>query len=439
MGTGAPRAGRRVGARRAFAGAVLAGALLGGGGPAAGAGEGPDPDAPILRRIQDLRARAAKVRLDGRLRDWEGIPSYEDRDPSPVRDPSLDIVRISVAPRDDDLLVAVETAAPPSRSFPSFGLDVDFLGMSARDASIHFGAAGTCFVQGFPEGEKPVHVPLRRIDAEVSEGVEVRIPLDAIAGCLGPAAASAWRSGARRSFVRVQAWSEAGEPLVRVDEGPAAASFRLAAAPAPLDPPLPAGGEPRRAARLPLEGRWFVRQGADGLWSHKGLWAYDLTVEDHALQPTRMPGSRRLDDYYAWGRPVVAPEAGSVVFDSAPAEDHPPLEAPSGKGTGDTGNTLIVRLADGLRLSFGHLKRDSIGMPRGREFVAGDVLARVGNSGDSGAPHLHLSLHDRPGEFIGLPLAFKDVRVGLNPGSSDPWTRDLPSWAVREGWFVESR
>jgi hypothetical protein len=398
-------------------------------------GEEKNPDAAVLRRIENLRARAAKLKVDGKGRDWEGFPSFEDRDARPCPNASLDIRRIAVAPREEDLLVLVETAGPPSRALLPFGLDIDFTGRSGRDARVQFGANGVVVANAYPEGGSPSSVTFRRTEVSVGEVVEIAIPLSPVARALGEAG-RAWLEGDRRSFVRVQSFTSVDGVAGFFDTGPSAASFRLVAPPLLLDPPLPPEADPRRAVRVPLEGTWFVRQGAQGLWSHAGLWAYDLAVQDHACNPTPVAGSRELGEYYSYDRPVVAPEGGTVVFDSARAVDRPPLEAGVGK---DSGNTLIIRLFDGMRLSFGHLKSGSLAFPRGAEFPAGAELARVGNSGDSGAPHLHLSLHEKPGEFVGLPLAFRDVRVGLNPGPDDPWARDLPAWAIREGWFVTAR
>ena len=35
-----------------------------------------------------------------------------------------------------------------------------------------------------------------------------------------------------------------------------------------------------------------------------------------------------------------------------------------------------------------------------------------------------------------MPLAFRDVRVGLNDATDDPWVRTLPAWEPRKGYFV---
>ena len=348
----------------------------------------------------------------------------------------MDVVRVSVVPGETDLLVLIETRGKPMVAPYLYGLDIDFAGTSGWDATVRFGPGGPCAATAYPEVGPAARTKLERFESAAADAVEVRVPLAPLAAALDEREAEAWARGDRRSFVRVQAWTAAGDSAVRVDEGPAVASFRIVAPPFDLDAPVARDATPRRAVRPPLEGKWFVRQGADGIWSHRGLFAYDLAIEDHALRPTGTTGSRRLEDYLSFGLPVVAPEAGSVAFVSQESEDRAPLEKNAGR---DSGNTLIVRLSDGLRLSFGHLRKGSVRLERGAEFEAGARLGEVGNSGDSGAPHLHLSMHERPGEFVGLPIAFKDVRVGLNPGPDDPWARDLPSWTVREGWFFEKR
>jgi hypothetical protein len=405
------------------------------------AAEDESPDAAVLRRIAEVRERAGALRIDGSPRDWKGIPSFEDGDPAPVADRSLDLRSLSVAPRDDVLLALLQFPGLPSRARRAFSLDIDFLGRSARDAAVRFGAEGRPEVAVYPEEGKPAWVEGVRVEVGATEAVEIRVPLAPLAAALG-GPGKAWLAGARRSFVRVQAFTWRADPLGKAengevaDEGPAAASFLLADPPPVLDPPPGPEGKPVRAMLPPLQGRWFVRQGAHGLWSHREVVAYDLCIEDHALRSTPKPGSRRLEDYYSFGRPIFAPEAGTVAFDSLQAEDRKPLEETRGK---DCGNTLILRFADGLRLLLGHLRQGSLALDRAEPFRPGDLVAEVGNSGDSGAPHLHLSLHEKPGEFVGLPLAFRKVRVGLNPGSDDPWNRDLPEWGLREGWFFEGR
>ena len=396
-----------------------------------------NPDAAVLARIGELRARAAKIRVDGISHDWKDVPTFADADPAPVAEGGLDIEGIAVAPLEDSVLVRIATAKFPSRAKRAFSLEIDFLGRSSRDAVVRFGAEGEPEVTVLPEDGKRALLPAVPVEIAAAEAVEVRVPLSPIAAALGEPG-KAWLRGERRSFVRVLAcsWLPGGLKEATADVGPAAASFRLTDPPPTLDPPLAPDAEPKRVLLMPLAGKWFLRQGADGLWSHRGLVAYDLSLVDHALRPTAATGSKRLEDYYAFGKPIFAPEPGTVVFDSLQGEDRAPLDANAGK---DAGNTMVIRFADGFRLLLGHLRSGSLAVDREAAFRLGAILAEVGNSRASGAPPRPRARPARPGEFVGLPLGFRKVRVGLNPGPDDPFARDLPEWTLREGWFVERK
>jgi len=56
---------------------------------------------------------------------------------------------------------------------------------------------------------------------------------------------------------------------------------------------------------------------------------------------------------------------------------------------------------------------------KGQKVKAGQVIARGGNSGSSGWPHMHFAMYDRDG--IGLPLRFVEysevTRTGEKPGT----------------------
>ncbi len=76
------------------------------------------------------------------------------------------------------------------------------------------------------------------------------------------------------------------------------------------------------------------------------------------------------------GTPVVAPAAGRVV--QANAHD------------GNYGETLEIDHGDGLVTRYAHLQ--SIEVVIGQQVVAGQLIARVGNTGISTGPHLHLQV-----------------------------------------------
>ena len=63
------------------------------------------------------------------------------------------------------------------------------------------------------------------------------------------------------------------------------------------------------------------------------------------------------------------------------------------------------------------------------------TIGRVGNSGLSFAPHLHVAVTERFGRSV--PAVFADVLVGLNPSEDDPFTRRMRQWSPRFGYYVE--
>ncbi|HUW58305.1 MAG TPA: M23 family metallopeptidase, partial [Planctomycetota bacterium] len=69
-------------------------------------------------------------------------------------------------------------------------------------------------------------------------------------------------------------------------------------------------------------------------------------------------------------------------------------------------NTVCIRHDHGEYTVYGHLQNGSITVKVGQQVKAGDVIARGGNSGSSGWPHMHWAMYDRDG--IGLPVTFSD-------------------------------
>ena len=64
--------------------------------------------------------------------------------------------------------------------------------------------------------------------------------------------------------------------------------------------------------------------------------------------------------------------------------------------TRTTGNDVIVQIRPDTWALYAHLQPGSIAVAVGDEVVAGQPLARLGNSGNSIAPHLHFGLLDGP-------------------------------------------
>ena len=94
------------------------------------------------------------------------------------------------------------------------------------------------------------------------------------------------------------------------------------------------------------------------------------------------------------------------------------------------GNHVILELGRHVFAAYGHLKPGSVRVTRGERVRRGQVLGKIGNSGESTGPHLHFQLMNRPSflDADGLPFVFKRFEL-------DGRIRSLESFidADREG------
>jgi len=77
------------------------------------------------------------------------------------------------------------------------------------------------------------------------------------------------------------------------------------------------------------------------------------------------------------------------------------------------GNYIVMKCNDGIYAGFVHLQKDSIQVSAGQNVKKGEVLGKVGHSGNSFAPHLHFQLMDRSDIISakGLPCAFEQYEL----------------------------
>lgn len=394
-------------------------------------------DAGIYKRIEQIRKVAAKIKIDGRADDWEGVPGFGDPPGDSTGDVSRDLVRVAIAPREDDLLILMETAQRPSQEDLAYWFNVDVLGKQPEDFQIGLSQTGVHTFWVFEEGKPAVQGQIRGIEAAINDVIEIRVPYKVLAAAL-PASMAAELTGEKaRPVVRVMPFTWTSRTKQFTDYGPVVGCFRLSATPFPLDPPPVRNAKAVKAIDLPMTGKWFVGQGAYGVWTHQDVFAYDFYMVDATGHPSAPRDSRRNEDYMSWNQPVVAPLAGRVMRAKREAADQPPRSGTFAKSTEGVANEVLLDVGDGLGLAFYHFRRNTLAAGAGQRVEAGNLLGNVGNSGNSGWPHVHLGLWKLPEGKITLPLALANVRVSLNPGGEDPWVREFPQWDIREGYFVE--
>jgi urea transporter/murein DD-endopeptidase MepM/ murein hydrolase activator NlpD len=149
---------------------------------------------------------------------------------------------------------------------------------------------------------------------------------------------------------------------------------------------FPSAGVPRIC--LPFSGTWTVWQGPAGEWTHKGglANAYDFVVRDEQGSTFSGNGSR-LEDYYAYRKPVLSPVRGKVVETAAGLPDCPPGVPDS---TSVWGNYVIIGDDRGFFVKISHLAANSVRVSEGARVERGMILGLCGNSGYSPQPHVHI-------------------------------------------------
>lgn len=122
-------------------------------------------------------------------------------------------------------------------------------------------------------------------------------------------------------------------------------------------------------------------------------YAYDIVGINRF--GTHASGWRPRDPsrYAIFGAAVHAPCAGIVLQAES---DLPDLPVPERDTEQLMGNHVLLQCRDDLVLVFAHLQQGSVTVSPGQEVAAGTMLGRVGNSGNTSEPHLHIHAQ-RPG------------------------------------------
>jgi len=147
---------------------------------------------------------------------------------------------------------------------------------------------------------------------------------------------------------------------------------------------------------LPFKEEWTVFWGGDTkklnyhVISQAEKNAFDFVIRDATGNSFKTNGQTN-EDYYAFGKELIAPADGEIVLvvdgikDNTPGELNPAYVP---------GNTVIIKTANNEYLFFAHFKQHSIQVKQGQKVKQGAVLGLCGNSGNSSEPHLHFHIQN---------------------------------------------
>lgn len=158
-------------------------------------------------------------------------------------------------------------------------------------------------------------------------------------------------------------------------------------------------------------------------WERKGLPAYRVSLTEYLLHGVP------LSEYYCWGQNIYAPCDGVVVVteDGYKERERTKLLSDMSNAYKNAhyfdpqkddvqsvaGNYIIIQYSENVYAALCHLQTNSVQVSVGQHVKKGDIVGRIGHSGNSFAPHLHFQLMDNMDISIanGLPCAFEQYEV----------------------------
>lgn len=116
---------------------------------------------------------------------------------------------------------------------------------------------------------------------------------------------------------------------------------------------------------------------------------------------------KKNESFPAFGRTVYAAAAGTVVIRRDGEQEQTPGSLPAGATIQSAdGNYLVIDIGEGRYAFYAHLQPGSLKPKVGDRVEVGDELGRLGNTGNTDAPHLHFHIMDGPSPLRSNGLPF---------------------------------
>ena len=168
---------------------------------------------------------------------------------------------------------------------------------------------------------------------------------------------------------------------------------------------------------------WVTNGGHGG--GHGGVYGSDFAIDVRGLDENYAEQKNGGDENASaagWGREILAPAAGTVTYARNDVPDNPhPGNGPDinwytalhDPVMAYYGNCVIIDHGNSEYSVLAHMQQGSVRVKVGERVAAGQVLGRLGNSGDAFGPHVHYQLQSGPQLFHdqGLPFRFQNIDV----------------------------
>jgi hypothetical protein len=270
-----------------------------------------------------------------------------------------------------------------------------------------------------------------------------------------PAGASLPKSLSPRITLTRQLVGADGKPAAYPPTEPVPATISF------TGPAATIGTTPAIVIAPPLRGKgWVAVNGCcDALTSHRGaimsINGVMRAPERFAIDWIQVDARNRaftgrmadLAGYPGFGQPIHAVADGTVVNLYNNAAEQVPGEPKGITPASIGGNMLVIDIGGGNFAFYAHLQPGSLKVKLGDRVTTGQVIARLGNTGNTTAPHLHFHVMDGPSplDANSVPYAFtrftgtgravdaswddafaKGTPVAIEPALMGPHAEQLP-------------
>ena len=172
---------------------------------------------------------------------------------------------------------------------------------------------------------------------------------------------------------------------------------------------------------VPFRGHGVVGQDWRTNGGHGGIYGTEFATDLRALDENWAELKKDSDESAAaagWGREILAPAAGTVTYARNDVPDNPRQGEDPGLYTtlhdpimAYSGNCVIIDHGNSEYSVLSHMQQGSVTVKVGERVVAGQVIGKLGNSGNAFGPHLHYQLQAGPelDRAQGLPFKFQNI------------------------------
>jgi murein DD-endopeptidase len=214
------------------------------------------------------------------------------------------------------------------------------------------------------------------------------------------------------------------------------------------DFPVPVSQDSVPALTPPFKGGiWLAGEGPANDSSHRRAI---VAIDGHIYSPERFAidwvkvgpngdsrhdGATQNENWWGWSEPVFAVADGEITEVVDGITDNTPRVLPPVTLDNIAGNYVTLQIASNRYVTYAHLQNGTIKVRLHVHVHRGDLLALLGNSGNTTGAHLHLQVTDRNSvlQSQGVPFVFRSFTY-LGPGSdyeldkyiSVPWADSIP-------------